>query len=64
MLFKASVSYRVDDRTNVYFTRAEGYRIGGGNNFRVCTDEEIALLTDADPGTTPRSRAASTRTRR
>ena len=53
VLFKASVSYRVDDRTNVYFTRSEGYRIGGGNNFRVCTDEEIALLTDADPGNDP-----------
>ena len=53
VLFKASVSYRVDDRTNVYFTRSEGYRIGGGNNFRVCTDEEVALLTDADPGNDP-----------
>ena len=53
VLFKASVSYRVDDRTNVYFTRSEGYRIGGGNNFRVCTDEEIALLTDADPANDP-----------
>ena len=53
MLLKASVSYRVDERTNVYFTRSEGYRIGGGNNFRVCTDEEIALLTDADPGNDP-----------
>ena len=53
VLFKASVSYRVDDRTNVYFTRSEGYRIGGGNNFRVCTDEEIALLEDADPGNDP-----------
>ncbi len=52
-LFRASVSYRVDDRTNVYFTRSEGYRIGGGNNFRVCTDEEVALLTDADPGNDP-----------
>ena len=30
-----------------------GYRIGGGNNFRVCTDEEIALLSDADPGNDP-----------
>ncbi len=53
MLFKASVSYRVDDRTNVYFTCSEGYRIGGGNNFRVCTDEEVALLRDADPGNDP-----------
>ena len=53
MLFKASVSYRVDERTNVYFTRSEGYRIGGGNNFRVCTDEEIALLGDADPSNDP-----------
>ena len=53
VLFKASVSYRFDDRTNVYFTRSEGYRIGGGNNFRVCTDEEIALLSDADPGNDP-----------
>ena len=53
VLFKASASYRVDDRTNVYFTRSEGYRIGGGNNFRVCTDEEIALLEDADPGNDP-----------
>ena len=53
VLFKASVSYRFDDRTNAYFTRSEGYRIGGGNNFRVCTDEEIALLSDADPGNDP-----------
>ena len=50
---KASVSYRFDDRTNAYFTRSEGYRIGGGNNFRVCTDQEIALLTDMDPGNDP-----------
>ena len=28
-------------------------RIGGGNNFRVCRDEEIALLSDADPGNDP-----------
>ena len=53
VLFKASVSYRFDDQTNLYFTRSEGYRIGGGNNFRVCTDEEIALLTDADPSNDP-----------
>ena len=53
VLFKASVSYRFDDQTNAYFTRSEGYRIGGGNNFRVCTDEEITLLTDADPGNDP-----------
>ena len=53
MLFKASVSYRFDDQTNAYFTRSEGYRIGGGNNFRVCTDEEIALLSDADLGNDP-----------
>ncbi len=53
VLFKGSVSYRLDDATNVYFTRSEGYRIGGGNNFRICTDEEIALLTDADPGNDP-----------
>ena len=52
-LFKASVSYRFDDQTNAYFTRSEGYRIGGGNNFRVCTDEEIVLLTDADPSNDP-----------
>ena len=52
-LFKASVSYRFDDQTNAYFTRSEGYRIGGGNNFRVCTDDEIALLTDSDPGNDP-----------
>ena len=30
-----------------------GYGIGGGNNFRVCTDGEIALLSDADPGNDP-----------
>ena len=53
VLFKGSVSYRLDDETNVYFTRSQGYRIGGGNNFRVCTDEEITLLTDADPGNDP-----------
>ena len=53
VLFKGSVSYRLDDETNIYFTRSEGYRIGGGNNYRVCTDEEIALLTDADPGNDP-----------
>ena len=53
VLFKASVSYRLDDATNVYFTRSEGYRIGGGNNFRVCTDEELALLVDEDPGNDP-----------
>ena len=53
VLFKGSVSYRLDDETNVYFTRSEGYRIGGGNNFRVCTDEELALLTDADPANDP-----------
>ncbi len=52
-LVKASASYRFDDHTNAYFTRSEGYRIGGGNNFRVCTDEEIALLSDADPGNDP-----------
>ena len=53
VLFKGSVAYRLDDETNVYFTRSEGYRIGGGNNYRVCTDEEIALLTDADPANAP-----------
>ncbi len=53
MLFKASLSYRVDEQSNAYVTRSEGYRIGGGNNFRVCTDEEIALLTDSDPGNDP-----------
>ena len=53
VLFKGSVSYRPDDATNVYFTRSEGYRIGGGNNFRVCSDEELALLEDADPGNDP-----------
>ena len=53
VLFKGSVSYRLDDATNVYFTRSEGYRIGGGNNFRVCTDEEVALLEDADPDNDP-----------
>ena len=53
MLFKASVRYRLDDATNIYFTRSEGYRIGGGNNFRVCSNEEIALLSDADPGNDP-----------
>ena len=52
-LFKGSVSYRIDDRTNVYFTRSEGYRIGGGNNYRVCSDEEIALLDDDDPANDP-----------
>ena len=52
-LLKGSVSYRFDERTNAYFTRSEGYRIGGGNNFRVCSDEEIALLTDADPANDP-----------
>ena len=53
MLFKASLSYRIDEQSNAYFTRSEGYRIGGGNNFRVCTDEEIALLSDQDPGNDP-----------
>ena len=53
VLFKASVSYRFGDGTNVYLTRSEGYCIGGGNNFRVCTDEQIALLTDNDPGNDP-----------
>ena len=53
VLFKASVNYRFDDQTNAYFTRSEGYRIGGSNNFRVCSDEEIALLTDADPSNDP-----------
>ena len=53
VLFKGSVAYRLGDETNVYFTRSEGYRIGGGNNYRVCTDEEIALLTDADPANDP-----------
>ena len=52
-LYKASVSYRFDDRTTAYFTRSQGYRIGGGNNFRVCTADEIALLTDADPANDP-----------
>ena len=52
-LVKGSISYRFDDETNAYFTRSEGYRIGGGNNFRICTDEEITLLTDADPGNDP-----------
>ena len=53
VLFKGSVSYRLDDGTNLYFTRSQGYRIGGGNNFRVCTDEELALLEDADPANDP-----------
>ena len=53
VLFKGSVAYRLDDETNIYFTRSEGYRIGGGNNYRVCTAEEIALLTDADPANDP-----------
>ncbi len=53
VLLKTSVSYRFDEQTNAYFTRSEGYRIGGGNNFRVCSDEEIALLSDADPGNDP-----------
>ena len=53
MLFKASVSYRVEEQTTIYFARSEGYRVGGGNNFRVCTDEEIALLSDTDPTNDP-----------
>ena len=53
VLFKGSVGLRLDDATNVYFTRSEGYRIGGGNNYRVCTDEELALLADADPANDP-----------
>ena len=53
VLLKASVSHRFDDQTSAYFTRSEGYRIGGGNNFRVCTDEEIALLSDANPDNDP-----------
>ena len=53
VLFKGSVSFRPDDKTNVYFTRSEGYRIGGGNNFTVCTAEEIALLTHDDPANDP-----------
>ena len=53
VLLKASLSHRFDDQTYAYFTRSEGYRIGGGNNFRVCSDEEIALLSDADPGNDP-----------
>ena len=53
MLFKASVSYRIDPETSAYATRSGGYRIGGSNNFRVCTDEEIALLADADPTNDP-----------
>ena len=53
VLFKGSLSYRLSDRTTLYFTRSKGYRIGGGNNFRVCTDEEIALLTDDDAGNDP-----------
>ena len=32
---------------------SEGYRIGGGNNYRVCTAEEVGLLTDADPANDP-----------
>ena len=53
VLFKVSASYRVDDQTSAYFTRSEGYRIGGSNNFRICTDEEVALLTDEDPANDP-----------
>ena len=53
VLFKGSLSYRFNDETHVYVTRSEGYRIGGGNNFRVCTDQEIALLTDADDSNDP-----------
>ncbi len=53
VLFKGSVSYRFNEETNAYVTRSEGYRIGGGNNFRVCTDEEVALLTDADDSNDP-----------
>ncbi|MDE2774014.1 MAG: TonB-dependent receptor [Gemmatimonadota bacterium] len=53
MLFKASVSYRVGEETTAYVTRSGGYRIGGSNNFRVCTEEEIALLADADPTNDP-----------
>ncbi len=53
LLLKGSVGYRFGDGTNVYFARSEGYRIGGGNNFRVCTDEEIVLLTDEDPDNDP-----------
>ena len=49
VLFKGSVSYRLDDETNVYFTRSEGYRIGGGNNFRVCTDEELGAAHGRRP---------------
>ena len=53
VLFKGSLSYRFDDQTHAYVTRSEGYRIGGGNNFRVCTNEEIARLTDADDTNDP-----------
>ena len=53
VLYKAGISYRLDERTTAWFTRSQGYRIGGGNNFRICSDEEIALLTDADPGNDP-----------
>ena len=53
MLLKASVSYRVGEETTAYVTRSEGYRIGGSNNFRVCTEEEITLLADNDPTNDP-----------
>ena len=54
-LFKGSVSYRLDDQTNAYFTRSEGYRIGGGNNFRdvVLVTKAKAKELKAAPGDTP-----------
>ncbi|MCY3837045.1 MAG: hypothetical protein OXH09_00035 [Gammaproteobacteria bacterium] len=65
MLFKGTVNCRFGDGTNVYLTRSQGYRIGGGDNFHVCTEEEIALLTEDGPGNNhPPSRAASAPTSR
>ena len=48
-LFKFNTSYYITEDVMIYGTISEGYRIGGVNRFPICTPEQIALNTDADP---------------
>ncbi|MFW8590688.1 TonB-dependent receptor [Glaciecola sp. 2405UD65-10] len=46
-LFKLNVGYDITDDALVYFTASEGYRIGGVNSVKACTEEDLSGQSQA-----------------